>query len=417
MEKLTPRLGRYWWDLNQGPDTSDQTYEFHLQHYGTNFTYDDFIPQFSAEAFDPKEWVDLFSDAGAKYFVLTTKHHDGYALFDMDSTITKRNSVALSPHRNIVQELFDAASMYQPHLHRATYYSLPEWFNPDYLPYGFGRWPGGNATNPFTNVTLPYTGYVTHDDYVQDLVLPQMLTLASMGSELMWCDIGGPNMTAEFAASWFNNATVQGRQVTMNNRCGLPGDFDTPEYTTFAATQQRKWESNSGMDPYSYGFNRATPLNEYMNASTIITTLVDIISKNGNFLLDIGPMGNGTILDVEAQNLREAGSWINSHGEAIFNTTYWFVASEEGSDVRFTTKMDAFYVFVMNQVNDTLTLTSPIPWLEGDQVTVVGGRMNGTVVPSNTIILGNQTAVQFHISEEVRTADQWTWVFKITYDL
>jgi alpha-L-fucosidase len=79
--------------------------------------------------------------------------------------------------------------------------------------------------------------------------------------------------------------------------------------------------------------------------------------------------------------------------------------------------MDAFYVFMMNQVNDTLTLTSPIPWLEGDQVTVVGGRMNGTVVPSNTIILGNQTAVQFHISEEVRTADQWTWVFKIAYDL
>jgi alpha-L-fucosidase len=62
----------------------------------------------------------------------------------------------------------------------------------------------------------------------------------------MWCDIGGPNLTAEFAAQWYNEAAAQNRQVTMNNRCGLPGDFDTPEYATLSATQQRKWESNAG---------------------------------------------------------------------------------------------------------------------------------------------------------------------------
>lgn len=124
------------------------------------------------------------------------------------------------PHRNLLQELFDAAAQYQPQLHRATYFSLPEWFNPAYAPYGFGEWPGGNATNAYTNETLPYTGFVPVNDYVQDVILPEMLTLADMGTEIMWCDIGGPNLTAEFAAEYFNTNAQQGRQVVMDNRCG-----------------------------------------------------------------------------------------------------------------------------------------------------------------------------------------------------
>ena len=151
----------------------------------------------------------------------------------------------------ICQELFDAAAKYQPQLHRATYFSLPEWFNPAYKKYGFASWPGGNATNPYTNVTLPYTGFVEVDDYLEDVVLPSMNTLAAMGTEILWCDIGGPNLTLEFASAWFNSAAEQGRQVTINNRCGLPGDFDTPEYAKYDATQTRKWEASMGQSSES----------------------------------------------------------------------------------------------------------------------------------------------------------------------
>ncbi|KAK9791432.1 putative Glycoside hydrolase superfamily [Seiridium cardinale] len=406
----------YWWDMNGGPDTSDRTYEYHLSNYGPNFTYDDFIPQFTAVAYDAREWVDLFADSGATYFVQVSKHHDGYALFDLPANVSQRTSVAQYPHRNFIKEIFDAAAAYQPQLHRAAYYSLPEWFHHDYAPYAFGRWPGHNATNPFTNATLPYTGYVHVEDYLRDLVLPEMQTLAALGSEIMWCDIGGPNLTAEFAAQWYNEALAQNRQVAMNNRCGLPGDFDTPEYSTLSAAQKRKWESNAGMDPYSYGYNRATPSSQYMNASTIVTSLVDIVSKNGNYLLDIGPTGNGSILDIEAQHLRDAGAWIKDHSEAIFNTTSWFVAAEEGEDVRFTTTVDAFYILVMNQLNGSLTLTSPIPWFDGDEVTVVGGSLDGTVVPSTSTTVAGQPALFLHISEAVQEADRWTWVFKVSYD-
>ncbi|KAJ6078307.1 hypothetical protein N7467_008060 [Penicillium canescens] len=401
----------YWWSLNTANDPTN-TSGYHLDKYGPDVVYDDFIYDFTVDAFSPKEWVDLFSDAGAKYFVQVSKHHEGYALFDLPANISMRTSVALTPHRNLVKELFDAAKKYQPHLHRAVYYSLPEWFHPDYKKYGFGSWPGGNATNPFTNETLPYTGYVPLADFIDDKILPEMNILADLGTELMWCDIGGPNKTAEFASAWFNRAAEENRQVAMNARCGLPGDFDTPEYAQYKSVQRRKWESSAGMDPYSYGFNRATPLASYMNASAIVTTLIDIVSKNGNFLLDIGPMANGTILDIEQQHLREAGRWIKSHAEAIYDTSYWFVTPEEGENIRFTTSQDAFYIHCLTRPNNTLTLSSPIPWLEGDSLTVVGGHMHGTEIPSMKTANGS---VVLSVSSEVARADQFAWVFKITY--
>ncbi|RAO73459.1 uncharacterized protein BHQ10_009471 [Talaromyces amestolkiae] len=402
----------YWWALNQGPDSWSQTYQYHQQTYGQNVVYDNFIQNFTADAWDPKEWVDLFADAGANYFVQVSKHHDGYALFDLPANVSTRTSVAQYPYRNLLKELFDAAQKYQPHLHRAAYYSLPEWFSPAYAKYGFGSWPGGNATNPFTNETLPYTGFVDVSDYIEDIIIPQMNALAELGSEIMWCDIGGPNKTAEFASSWFNRAAQQNRQVLMNSRCGLPGDFDTPEYARYSGVQVRKWESNLGMDPFSFGYNRATPLSGYMNASAIVTSLVDIISKNGNFLLDIGPQANGTILEVEQTNLRDAGVWIKSHAEAIFNTSYWFVTPEEGQNIRFTTTPEAFYIMSLSQPNSTIVLNSPIPWVPGDKVTVVGGDQHGKIVASQQLSNGS---VQFNVSQSVADADRYAWVFKITY--
>lgn len=402
----------YWWDLNQGPTFSTHTYEYHLRTYGPDVVYDDFIQNFTASVFDPKEWVDLFADAGAQYFVQVSKHHDGYAIFDVPENVTKRTSVAQFPHKNLLQMIFDAAEQYQPHLHRATYYSLPEWFSPAYAPFGFASWPGGNATNPFTNVTLPYTGYVPVNDYVTEVIPVEMRTLANMGTEIMWCDIGGPNVTAEFAAEWFNNAAAQGRQVVMDNRCGVPGDFDTPEYARYDAVQIRKWESNLGMDPFSYGYNRATPTSAYLKPDGIVTSLMDIISKNGNFLLDVGPTANGTIIAVEQDNLRAAGAWIHSHAEAIFNTTYWFVTPEEGDAVRFTQNSNAFYITTLYAPNTTLLLNSPVPYRAGDQVTVVGGSMAGTVVPARLLSNGS---LELTISEDVVNADQYSWVFKIPF--
>lgn len=121
----------------------------------------------------------------------------------------------------------------------------------------------------------------------------------------------------------------------------------------------------------------------------------------------------GTIIAIEQDNLRAAGVWIKSHGEAIYNTTYWQITPEEGAAVRFTQTPDAFYISTLYAPNDTLVLDSPVPYLPGDQVTVVGGNMSGSVVPSELLSNGS---LRLNVSDEVRGADQYAWVFKILYD-
>jgi alpha-L-fucosidase len=170
------------------------------------------------------------------------------------------------------------------------------------------------------------------------------------------------------------------------------------------------------MDPFSYGYNRASPESSYMNASTIITSLLDIISKNGNFSLDVGPQANGTIISVEQDNLREAGAWIKDHAEAIFNTTYWSITPEEtaaGKGVWFTQTSEAFYIIsLVKPEGRSLAVNSPVPWVAGDRVTVVGGNSSGVVVPSKKA--GNGS-LMLSLSDEVLAGDEFAWSFKIDF--
>lgn len=104
--------------------------------------------------------------------------------------------------------------------------------------------------NPYTGMDEPYTGRIPVNDFITDIMVPQMEILAyDYSTDIMWCDCGASNGTAAFAAAWWNHARSENRQVTINSRCGLPqtADFDTPEYQTFSSPQRRKWESNQGL--------------------------------------------------------------------------------------------------------------------------------------------------------------------------
>ncbi|KAL1615240.1 hypothetical protein SLS54_009171 [Diplodia seriata] len=406
----------YWWYSHHLAADKADTYDYHLRTFGPDVNYDDFFVNFTAANYDPKAWVDLFADAGAQYFVFTSKHHDGFAGFDTKAT-SNRNSLNYGPKRDLLKELFDAAKTYQPHLRRGTYFSLPEWYNPDFGPYGFAQhdgntstsWPGIPAVNQYTGAPEPYTGHVPVADFIADVMVPQQEILAyTYDTDIMWCDTGAANGTLGFAAAWFN---AKRRDATMNSRCGLAqgADFDTPEYTTFSSVSPRKWESNQGMDPYSYGFNRATPDAAYMNASSLVQTLVDMVSKNGNLLLDVGPTADGSIVDVEARNLREAGVWIKTHAEAVFNTTYWFVMPEVGG-VRFTQNEEAFFVLFLDELvpGEAVVVEAPLPVLPGDSVTVLG---EGLEVEWELVDGG----VSFVWPAEMEGRGQYCWVVKIEY--
>ncbi|KAJ6438165.1 alpha-L-fucosidase [Purpureocillium lavendulum] len=394
---------------------------YRLRTFGPDLNYDDFFENYTASKYEPKEWVDLFADSGAKYFVFTTKHHDGFANFDTGAT-TNRSSLHYGPRRDILGELFEAAKTHQPHLKRGTYFSLPEWFNPDWGKYGFTQFdrvtstshPGIIARNPYTGLNEPYTGRLPIGDFIKDLMVPQMKTLAyKYDTDIMWCDAGASNGTDVFAAEWFNWARSQGRQVTINDRCGSPwaADFDTPEYATFSVAQARKWESNQGMDPFSYGFNRATPDDEYMNATTLVHNLVDIVSKNGNLLLNIGPRADGSIHQKMMDHLREAGSWIHRHETALFNTTYWYVTPEEG-DLRFTQTNDAFYILSLKEPEKgAMSIESKIPIVAGDKVVAVGMDKERPVEWR----ISDAGHLELEVTDEMIAADKFCWVFQVRY--
>ncbi|KAK3939346.1 alpha-L-fucosidase-domain-containing protein [Diplogelasinospora grovesii] len=402
----------WYWKRQHDPTYETHTYQYHLETYGESFNYDDFVSNFTASKFDPRSWLELIDAAGAQYFVPVTKHHDGFALFNFSASVSKRSSVHYGPKRDFIKELLSTAKTDYPHLRRGTYFSLPEWYNPLYTKYAQGEFLGGPPTNPYTGETIEYTGFVNVSDFVTDIQLPQMEALAyDYETEIMWCDIGGANNSTILMSAWLNWARGQGRQVAFNNRCGLKGDYDTPEYQTNANTVARKWESTRGMDPFSFGYNYMTPDDQYLTGYEIVQAVVDIVSKNGNFLLDVGPRNDGSIADIMVANLRDAGTWIKAHAESIYSTRYWLTTAGTGN-LRYTTTAEAFYIHVLSQPNATVTISDPIPYLAGDSVTVVGGSLAGKAVPMTENSDGTYTLT---VGSDVAAADKYVWTFRIVY--
>ncbi|NUP17429.1 MAG: alpha-L-fucosidase [Streptomyces sp.] len=393
------------WYWNHMQDPANAVYAYHRAKYGEDFAYDDFIPMFKAEKFDPRAWVELFRDAGAQYHVLTSKHHEGFALWD--TKVSDRNSVKMGPGRDLIKELFDASKRYTPELHRGLYFSMPEWFNPD------DPWMGHAPRNPYTREPVPYTGYTAGKDYVRDYQAPQMLELIhGYDPQLIWCDIGGANDSVHVLAEYFNQAKNRRRpiEVTVNNRSGIGfHDFTTPEYTTYENTVVAKWESSRGLDPFSYGYNQATPDDAYMTTEEVVHSLVDIVSKNGNFLLDIGPRADGTIPEIMQTRLRETGRWLRTNGEAVYDTTYWSRMAQLGEDLRFTVRQnEAFYIHSLARPAAKLIVEAPVPIRSGDKVTMLGhDRPLVWTVSDGSLVID--------VPEAARGAGQYVWVFKVDW--
>ena len=391
----------YWQHMN---DPNDPTYAYHAQTYGKGFNYDDFIPMFTAAKYDPKAWVRLFQQAGAKYFVLTSKHHEGFCLYD--SAYTDRTSVKFGPHRDLVRELFDAARSVAPDMHRGLYYSLPEWYNPA-LP-----WMGNPPRNPYTGEPLPYTGYRPVADYQHDLQVPQLKEIITRyRPEVLWGDIGYPATDRSVLQLYYNQGLATGDQVTVDDRMGLATyDFNTPEYATSFSLQTTKFEASRGIDPRSYGYNAATPDDAYATADELVRTLADIVSKNGNLLLDIGPRADGTIPEIMQTRLREIGAWLAVNGEAIYDTTYWANGAADG-DLRFTVRPDeAFYVLSLTAPGSTVSTGLPVPIRDSDRVTMLGyqgGPLHWTRNPSGGITI--------EVPDAAIRAGHHVWAFKVTW--
>jgi alpha-L-fucosidase len=286
--------------------------KYQKENYG-NRTYNDLVNDFHAELFNPDEWANLIEKSGAKYVVLTSKHHDGFCLWpskeaDRDWGFPW-NAVTAGPHRDLLGDLFKAIR--KTSVHAGMYYSLYEWYNPLWL--------------------------TDKNKYVSAHMWPQMKDLINTYKpDVFWTDgdWDAPASTwksQEFLAWLYNESPVKKSVVTYDRWGGgvrfHHGGVYTPEYQPDLDFEDHPWEESRGMGA-SYGYNRNEDAWDYNSAQSLVLQLIDKVSRGGNFLLDIGPDAHGKIPPIMQERLLQIGKWMDINSEAIYNTVRWKTASQ-----------------------------------------------------------------------------------------
>jgi len=325
----------YWHDMH---NKRGKTWKFHEATYGADFQYQDFAPMFKAEMYDPALWADIFKRSGAKYIVLTSKHHEGFCLWPNPQS-WNWNSMDIGPHRDLAGDL--SAACREQGLKFGFYYSLYEWYNPLYK----------------SDI----------DRYVDEHMLPQVKDLVQRYQpDLIWPDgeWEHPSETwrsTEFLA-WLFNESDAPKDIAINDRWGkearnVHGGFATPEYGHLPdgrLTNQGLFEECQGMGK-SFGYNRNENAENYRTATELLHLLIDNVSRGGNLLLDIGPTADGRIPCIMQQRLLDMGAWLDVNGEAIYGADHWSDAPAI-ENVRFTQKNGAVYAISLNWPGETLVL-------------------------------------------------------------
>ncbi|MEO7718919.1 MAG: alpha-L-fucosidase [Capsulimonas sp.] len=285
--------------------------------------YDNLYKQFNPEKFDAKAIVALAKAAGMKYIVLTCKHHDGFAEWDSKLTDYKITSPESPYQKDIVKQLADATRA--AGLHWCVYYSQPDLHHPDY------------------DVNQP-----AYDKYFHAQVHELLTNYGKV--DLMWFD--GIGHKSEFwdAPTLFQEMRAVNPNLIINDRCGLPGDYYTPEQRIGAYDDQRPWETCMTIgDQWSY-----KPGDRYKSAAQCIQTLAKCAGGDGNLLLNIGPQPDGAVDPTQADRLRAMAAWMKTRGVSITGTrggpykpTSSYVSTRKGNTV---------YVHVLRWAEDSVTL-------------------------------------------------------------
>jgi alpha-L-fucosidase len=374
-----PAFGNEWYPRHMYVKGTRE-YEHHLKTWGDKFGYKDFIPLFRAEKFDPREWMELFREAGAKYVMPVAEHHDGFSMYRHG--FSKWNAAEMGPKRDVLGELKKAADelgiVFSFSFHRAEHI----WF------FNGGKAYPCDVMDPayedFYGKQQDYAVESSHDIYslpqpskehCEDWLVRICDLVERYQPRIVWFDwwihnVGWKQYLKKFAAYYYNLAAQWGAEVAINykyNAYAYGSAVYDVERGQLAGINPRLWQTDTAVAKNSWGY---TENNDFKNPVDIAGDLVDIVSKNGVLLLNIGPRPDGTITSEDRRILLDIGGWLRKNGEGIYGTTYWqqygegptqisegaFKDTDRGSftpgDFRFTYKNGTLYAFVMKYPKD-----------------------------------------------------------------
>ncbi len=273
--------------------------------------YDKFVHQFDPVKFNAGQWVKMAKNAGMKYIVITSKHHDGFCLFN--SKYTKFDIMSTPFKRDVLKELTDAA--HKAGIKIGFYYSIMDWHNPDYLPRR--SWEKDRPTKG-----ADFTRYI---QYIKNQ-LHELLTNYGKIS-ILWFDGNWErNWNNKYGREIYNYVRSLQPGIIINNRVGTgtddslkaPGDYETPEqYIPATGLPGVDWETCMTMNDH-WGYNKHD--NDWKPVKVLIRNLVDIASKGGNFLMNVGPTSRGVFPEPAVERLKAIGKWMKVNSESIYGT-------------------------------------------------------------------------------------------------
>ncbi len=407
----------------------------------TQFGYKDFIPLFKAEHYDPQAWAKLFKAAGARYVVPVFEHHDGFAMYD--SGLSDWTAVKMGPHRDLVGDLAKAVRAEGLHLGASSHRIEHDWFlnggrqqpsdvnDPRYAAF-YG--PAHLQRNAGSESLLTDFTYVS-TEYASDWLARDTEIVEKYHPDLMYFDwwIGQPavrSYLARFAAFYYNESFGHGDAVGIINyktdamETGS-GVLDL-ERGQLPGIRQLYWQTDTSVGNQSWGYIEH---DTFKTPEFVVHQLADIVSKNGNLLLNIGPRADGTIPDEVQQVLLDVGAWLNVNGEAIYGTRPWRVFGEgptqvkagqfhdtdtqpyTAQDFRFTTKGTTLYAI-------------ELAWPADGEAVIhsLASGVPGSQKVSSVTLLGSPAEIPFdqqpdglHLKVPAPPAGKYAYAFKVQF--